>query len=65
MEKSAERPVVATEADEQARQPAATATAAASGPSERSREEAAADRVDRVTADGARLRAFAWWSRRD
>ncbi|MEU9522807.1 hypothetical protein [Streptomyces sp. NPDC048224] len=62
MEKSAERPVVATEADEQARQPAATATAAASGPSERSREEAAADRV---TADGARLRAFAWWSRRD
>ncbi|WP_186779826.1 hypothetical protein [Streptomyces salinarius] len=47
------RAVVATGTDEQARQPAATATAAAS---ERAREESAADRV---AADGARLRAFA------
>ncbi|MFE1206226.1 hypothetical protein ACFW5V_31570 [Streptomyces sp. NPDC058762] len=53
MEADTERAVVATETDEQARQPAATATAAASEPA---REESAADRV---AADGARLRAFA------
>ncbi|CAL9373370.1 hypothetical protein SUDANB151_00893 [Streptomyces sp. enrichment culture] len=53
MEADTERAVVATETDEQARQPAATATGAASEPA---REESAADRV---AADGARLRAFA------
>ncbi|CAM5458950.1 hypothetical protein STENM327S_08178 [Streptomyces tendae] len=53
MEDGAVRAVAATETDEQARQPAATATTVASEPS---REEAAADRV---AADGARLRAFA------
>ncbi|MFJ3025984.1 hypothetical protein ACIPH4_34215 [Streptomyces tendae] len=53
MEKGAERTVVATKADEPARQPAATATAVAP---QTSCEEAAADRV---AADGARLRAFA------
>ncbi|MET8668113.1 hypothetical protein ABZV87_27725 [Streptomyces tendae] len=53
MEKGAERTVLATKADEHARQPAATSTAVAPQPS---REEAAADRI---AADGARLRAFA------
>ncbi|MFD5284317.1 hypothetical protein [Streptomyces rubrogriseus] len=49
----AERAAAATEADERARQPAATATAVASEPS---REGEAADRI---AADAARLRAFA------
>lgn len=56
MRKSADRTVMATQADEQVRQPVATATAVASRPSEPSREDVAADRV---AADGERLRAFA------